>query len=202
MPRWLEAEALTRESLSIEQFCWRELGYSEQPVFEGDLPTFLMEAENGAPRDLTVPMLPVELARRLAAVRPSALPSISSFGANMATLGQLLNLSACESQWLIWGCCVRRYGRAILPVIPTRDDEHACEMLAVLFGTPADMVLHAVSSGRLHAWGFLDDGCTRGETPSFLSGWLSATEQFADWIEQPYASDSDLLTALCQAQVS
>ena len=64
------------------------------------------------------------------------------------------------------------------------------------------MVQLALSSGRLYAWGFLDDGCIEDETPSFLSGWLSATEQFADWIEQPYASDSDLLNALCQAQIS
>ena len=31
--------------------------------------------------------------------------------------------------------------------------------------------------------------------PSLLSGWLSATDQFAEWIEQPYDSDTDLLIA-------
>lgn len=41
-----------------------------------------------------------------------------------------------------------------------------------------------------------------GKSPQLLSNWLSATDQFADWIEQPYASDTGLLKALCQAQVS
>ena len=105
LPRWLDGQALIRESRSIERRCWRELGYAKQPIFEVDLPAFLMEPENGAPRHLTVPMVPAELATRMAAVRPSALPSFSFFGANMATLERLLNLSVCESQWLIWGCC-------------------------------------------------------------------------------------------------
>lgn len=67
---------------------------------------------------------------------------------------------------------------------------------------PLDAVRSAVASRRLHTWGLLDGGDVAGAMPSMLSGWLSATDQFADWIERQYASDTDLLKALCQAQVS
>ena len=201
LPRWLDGQALIRESRSIERRCWRELGYAEQPIFEVDLPAFLMEDENGAPRDLMIPTVPVELVTRMAAARPSALPASSTLGTNLSTLQRLLNLSAFESQWLTWGCCLRRYGHAILPVIPLRDDRHACEVLAVLCKVPVDMVRQAMSSRRLCAWGFLDDGGAQGAMP-VLSGWLLASGQFVEWIEQPYASDADLLMALCKARAS
>jgi len=201
LPRWQEGQALIRESRSIERLCWRDLGYAEQPIFEGDLPAFLMEDENGAPRDLMIPAVPVELATRMAAARPSALPASSPLGTNLSTLQRLLNLSAFESQWLTWGCCLRRYGHAILPVIPLRDDRHACEVLAVLCEVPMGMVRQAMSSRRLCAWGFLDDGDAQGAMP-VLSGWLLASEQFVEWIEQPYASEADLLMALCKARIS
>ena len=199
--RWLDGQALIRESRNIERICWRDLGYAEQPIFEGDIPAFLMEAENGAPRDPTVPMAPVELATRMAAARPSALPASSPLGTNLSTLQRLLNLSAFESQWLIWGCCVRRYGHAILPVIPLRDDRHACEVLAMLCEVPMGMVRQAMSSRRLYAWGFLDGDGAEGAMP-VLSGWLLVSDQFVRWIEQPYNSDADLLMALCKARVS
>ena len=76
------------------------------------------------------------------------------------------------------------------------------EVLALLSEMPVDAVRDAVASRRLYAWGLLDGDGTEGAMPSLLSGWLSATEQFAEWIEQPYASDTDLLIALCNAQVS
>ena len=202
LPRWLDGQALIRESRSIEQLCWRDLGYAEQPIFENNLPVFLMEDQNGTPRDLIVPTAPAELATRMAAARPSALPASSPLGTNLSTLGRLLNLSAFETQWLIWGCCVRRYGRAILPVIPLRDDRHACEVMAVLCEMPVRMVRQAVSSRRLYAWGFLDGGGAEGAMPLALSGWLLASDQFVEWIEQPYTSDADLLMALCKARVS
>lgn len=202
LPRWLDGRELSRESLSIEQLCWRDLGYAGQPISENDLPAFLMEDENGVPRDLMTPTAPAELAIRMAAVRPSALPSSSSLGANLNTLVMLLNLSAFETQWLIWGCCVRRYGRAILPVIPLRDDQHACEVLAVLCEMPVGMVRQAMLSRRLYAWGFLDGGGAEGAMPLTLSGWLLASDQFVEWIEQSHASDADLVMALCKARVS
>ena len=42
LPRWLEGQALIRESRAIERMCWRELGYEKQPIFDGDLPAFLV----------------------------------------------------------------------------------------------------------------------------------------------------------------
>ena len=75
-------------------------------------------------------------------------------------------------------------------------------MLARLCELPVDSVGDAVESRRLYAWGFLDGTGSDGAMPSMLSCWLSATDQFADWIEPPYASDTELLKALCQAQVS
>ena len=87
-------------------------------------------------------------------------------------------------------------------MIPLRDDQHACEVLAVLCEMPVEMVRQAVSSRRLYAWGFLDDGGAEGAMPLTLSGWLLASDQFVEWIEQPHASDADLLMALCKAHVS
>jgi len=202
LPRWLNGQDLIRESRGIEQRCWRQLGYGKPPIFDGDLPAFLMVGGSGHPCDLSAPTEPVKLAARMVRLAPSSLPTSSSIGTNLHTLTRLLNLTAFESQWLRWSYCVRRFGSAILPVIPLRDATHDCEVLALLCELPVDTVRDAVASRRLHIWGFLDGTGVDGEMPSLLSGWLSATDQFADWIEQPYASDSDLLTALCQAQFS
>ena len=202
LPRLLDGQELIRESGAIEQRCWRELGYEKQPIFDGDLPAFLMVDGDGYPVALSSPADPVELATRLAALEPSPPPAGSCIGTNLDTLARLLNFTPFESQWLRWSYCVRRFGSAILPVIPLRDATHGCDVLALLCDMPGDAVRDAVASRRLHVWCLLDGISTDGEMPSLLSGWLSATDQFADWIEQPYASDSELLTALCQAQVS
>ena len=202
LPCILDGQDLIRESRAIDQRCWRELGYEKQPIFDGDLPAFLMVDGDGYPVALSSPADPIELANRLAALEPSKPPAESCIGTNLDTLARLLNLTPFECRWLRWSYCVRRIGRAILPVIPLRDATHVCNMLALLCEMPVDAVRDAVASLRLHNWGLLDGGDADGAMPSVLSGWLSATDQFADWIEQPYASDTDLLKALCRAQVS
>lgn len=163
-------------------------------LFDGD--------GDGHPCDLSVPTEPVKLTARMANLAPSSSLTSSSIGTNLDTLTRLLNLTPFESQWLPWSYTVRRFGRAILPVVPLRDSTHGCDVLALLADMPMGAVQDTVASSRLHSWGFLNGRGGDGEMPSFLSGWLSATDQFADWVEQPYASDSDLLTALCQAYVS
>ena len=202
LPKWLEGQALIRESRAIEQRCWRELGYEKQPIFDGELPAFLMVNAGGLPINLSIATDPVELATRMAALEPTPLPAASHVGANLDTLARLLNFTPFESQWLRWSYCIRRFGGAILPVLPLRNANHGCSVLARLAEMPVDVVRDAVASRRLYAWGFLDGIFADGELPSLLSGWLSTTDQFADRVEQPYASDSDLLTALCLAQVS
>lgn len=201
LPRLLDGQDLIRESRAIEQRCWREIGFEMQPIFDGDLPAFLMVDGDGNPVASSSPTDPVKLASRLAALEPSP-PAESRIDTNLDTLARLLNFTLFESQWLRWSYCIQRFGGAILPVIPLRDATHACDVMALLCEMPADAIRDAVASRRLHAWGLLDGGDSDGAMPSVLSDWLSASEQFAYWIEQPYASDSDLLTALCQAQVS
>lgn len=202
LPRLLDGQDLIRESRAIEQRCWRELGYEKQPIYDGDLPAFLMVDGDGYPVALSSPADPEELASLLAAVEPSPPPAESCIGTNLDTLAQLLNFTPFEFQWLLWSYCIRSFGRAILPAIPLRDATHACDVLAMLCEMPVDAVRDAVASRRLHTWGLLDGIGSDGAMPLQLSGWLSATDQFADGIEQPYASDTDLLNALCQAQVS
>ena len=202
LPGWLDGQELIRESRQMEQRCWRELGYAKQPNFDGDLPAFLMVDGDDHPCDLSVPTEPVKLAARMANLAPSSSPTSSSICTNLDMLARLLNLTPLESQWLLWSYTVRRFGSAILPVLPVRNANHGCIVLARLAEMPVDVVRDAVASRRLHTWSFLNGISADGEMPSLLSGWLSATDQFADWIEQQYASDSDLLTALCQAQVS
>lgn len=202
LPRLLDGQDLIRESSAIEQRCWRELGCEKQPVFDGDLPAFLMVDGDGYPVALSSPADPVELATRMAGLEPSKPPAESCIGTNLDTLARLLNFTPFESLWLRWAYCVRCYGRAILPVVPMRDALHGCEVLALLADVPIDAVQDVVASRRLRTWGLLDGRNADSDKPSLLSGWLYATDQFTDWIEQPYASDSDLLTALCQAQVS
>ena len=171
-------------------------------MFDGDLPPFLMVDAEDYSANLSMPTAPPKLAARMAAVELSPLPPSSLVGTNLSALARLLNLTSFEFQWLRWSYCVRRFGGAVLPVIPVRDDRHGCNVLALMCDMPLDAVRSAVASRRLHTWGFLNGISADGEMPSVLSGWLSATDQFADWIEQPYASDSDLLTALCKAHVS
>ena len=202
LPRLLDGQDLIRESSAIEQRCWRELGCEKQPVFDGDLPAFLMVDGDGYPVALSSPADPVELATRMPGLEPSKPPAESCIGTNLDTLARLLNFTPFESLWLRWAYCVRCYGRAILPVVPMRDALHGCEVLALLADVPIDAVQDVVASRRLRTWGLLDGRNADSDKPSLLSGWLYATDQFTDWIEQPYASDSDLLTALCQAQVS
>lgn len=201
LPKWLSGPDLARECREMERLYWRELGCAKHPVFYGDLPDFLMVDAYGHSVNLSSQLDPAELARRMVELEPSPLPASSCVGTNIRVLARLLKLSPFECQWLLWSYCTKRFGRAILPVIPLRHGQHACEVLALLSEVSVDAVLDAVASRRLHAWGFLDDISTDGEIPSILSGWLSATDQFADWIEQPYISDSELLTVLCQAQV-
>ncbi|MBV7457489.1 hypothetical protein KW843_23655 [Acidovorax sp. sif1233] len=200
LPQWLNGPDLARECRDLEQLCWPELGYPRQPIFDGDLPAFLMVDGDCCPVALLSPADPIELANRLAAFEPSPPPAESCIGTNLDTLARLLNLTPFECRWLLWSHCVKRFGRTILPVIPMRDATHGCNVLALLCEMPVDTVRDAVASRRLHTWGFLDGIGADGAMPSLLSGWLSATDQFADWIEQPYASNSDLLAALCQAQ--
>ena len=202
LPRLLDGQDLIRESRAIEQMCWRELGDEKQPIFDGDLPDFLMVDADGHHVDLSIPTDPVELAGRLAALEPSPPPTSSSIGTNLDTLARLLNLTPFESLWLRWSYCVRCFGRAILPASPLRDATHGCNVLALLCDMPVDAVRDAMASRRLHTWGLLDGGDTDGAMPCMLSGWLSATEQFSEWIEQLYDSDTDLMIALCLAQVS
>lgn len=202
LPCWLDGQELIRESRQTEQRCWRELGYEKQPIFDGDLPAFLMLDGDFYPVALSSPADPVELASRLTTLTPSPPPETSCIGTNLDTLARFLNFTPFESQWLRWSYCVKRFGHVILPVVPLRDDLHGCEVLALLANMPTDAVQDAVATRRLFTWGLLDGGDAGGAMPSLLSDWLSATDQFADWIEQPYVSDSDLLTGLCQAHVS
>jgi len=202
LPQWLNGPELVRECRNLEQLCWRELGYQRQPVFDGDLPPFLMVDADGYSANLSMPTAPAKLAARMAALELSPLPQYSLVGTNLSALARLLNLTSFEFQWLLWSYCIRRFGGAILPFIHISDQQHGCEVLAQMCELPVDVVRNAIASRRMHAWGFLDGIGADGEMPSLLSGWLSATDPFADWIEQPYASDVDLLTALCQAHVS
>ncbi len=59
LPRLFEGQHLIRESGAIKQRCWRELGYEKQPVFDGDLPAFLMVDGDGYPVALSSPADPV-----------------------------------------------------------------------------------------------------------------------------------------------
>ena len=170
LPRFLDGQDLIRESRAIEQRCWREIEYEVQPVFDGDLPAFLMVDGDGYPVALSSPADPVELATRMAGLEPSKPPAESCIGTNLDTLARLLNFTPFESLWLRWAYCVRCYGRAILPVVPMRDALHGCEVLALLADVPIDAVQDAVASRRLHTWSFLNGISADGEMPSLLSG--------------------------------
>ena len=125
---------------------------------------------------------------------------VSCLGTNLYKQARLLSLTPFELQWLRWSYCVRRFGRAIFPPIPVRDAMHGCDVLALLCELPLDHIRDAVASRRLHTWGFLDGN--EAGVPSSLSDMLLATDHFVKWVEQPYDSDTDLLIALCLAQVS
>jgi len=200
LPQWLDGEELLSECRSLEQTCWRELGYAKAPLFDDDLPTFLMEDASGRPLVLSVPLTPLELSARLTVAVPSPLPASSPVGTNLERLVRLLGFTHFESQWLLWAYCLARFGSGLLPAIPLSDEQQGCERLALLCEVPVDVVRDAVALCRLHAWGLLH-GVDDAAMPSSLAGWLSACDPFAEWIESSYASDSDLMRALCQALV-
>ena len=150
LPQWLNGPDLARGCRDLEQLCWRELGSARQPVFDGDLPPFLMVDADGYSANLSMPTAPAELAARMAALEPPPLPPSSLAGKNFIALARQLNLTSFEFQWLLWSYCIRRFGRAILPAIPLRDGRHGYELLARLANMPIDAVQDAVASRRLH----------------------------------------------------
>ena len=170
LPQWLSGPELAQGCRDLEQLCWRELGSARQPVFDGDLPPFLMVDADGYSANLSMPTAPAELAARMAALELSPLPPSSLVGTNLSALARLLNLTSFEFQWLLWSYCIRRFGGAILPVIPVRDGRHGCNVLALLCDMPVDAVRDTMASRRLHTWGLLNGGDTDGAMPCMLSG--------------------------------
>jgi len=119
LPHWLNGPDLARGCRDLEQLCWRELGYPRQPVFDGDLPPFLMVDADGYSANLSMPTAPAELAARMAALERSPLPPSSLVGTNLSALARLLNLTRFELQWLLWSYCIRRFARCDLAGPPS-----------------------------------------------------------------------------------
>lgn len=204
LPRWLGGQELIDASRHIEQTCWRDLGYPTEPIFDGDLPLFLLVRADGSPIKFSIPTEPVELAACMAMLEPSPLPKSSLIGTNFAALARLLNLTPFELQWLRWSYCVRHFGPGILPNLAISGEERVCEALALLSDVPVDIVRDTVAARRLYVLGLLDSP-GRHDLSSMslnLNDWLCATYEFAAWIVQPYATDADVLAALCQANIS
>ena len=101
LPQWLNGPELARGCRDLVQLCWRELGYQRQPVFDGDLPPFLMVDADGYSANLSMPTAPAKLAARMAALELSPLPQYSLVGTNLSALARLLNLTSFEFQWLL-----------------------------------------------------------------------------------------------------
>lgn len=192
----------------LEYFCWRELGHAKPPIFDGDIPPFLLMDEHGAPRAvLSRPMEPVALAAKFAALEQRSPPSPSPVGMNLQILARWFNFTPAENEWLLWAYCRQRFGLSILPTVLLRDEGHGVAVLALLWEMPVDAVRAAVSPNRLRDLGLLGgpqtDGVDHhGAVIASLGDWLSTTWHFLEWIELPYPSDAALLTAQRQAQLS
>lgn len=208
LPQLLAGHELIRAALHLEYFCWRELGHAKPPIFDGDIPPFLLVNEHGVPREeLSQPMEPLQLAAKFAALKPRSPPGPSPVGTNLQTLARLLNFTTVENERLLWAYCRQRFGQGILPTVPLCDKDHSVAVLALLWEMPVDAVRAAVSPNRLRNLGLLsgpqtDGVARRGAVIASLGDWLSTTWHFLEWIEQPYPSDAALLTALRQAQLS
>ena len=208
LPQLLDGQELVRAARHLEYFCWHELGHAKPPLFDGDIPPFLLVDEHGAPRAvLSRPMEPVELTVKFAALEPHPPPGPSPVGTNLQTLARWFNFTPVENEWLIWAYCRQRFGQGILPTVLLRDEDHGTAVLALLWEMPVDAVRAAVSPNRLRDLGLLggpqtDGADGRGAVIASLGDWLSTTWHFLEWIEQPYPSDAAFLTALRQAQLS
>lgn len=86
LPQWLNGPELVRECRNLEQLCWRELGHPQQPVFDGDLPPFLMAGAGGYSANLSMPTALAELADRMAALEPHPLSASSPVGSNLSAV--------------------------------------------------------------------------------------------------------------------
>lgn len=208
LPQLLDGQELVQAARHMEYFGWRELDHAKPPIFDGDIPPFLLLDEHGAPRAvLSQPMEPVELAAKFASLEQRSSRSPSPVGANLQTLARLFNFTPVENQWLLCAYCRQRFGRGILPTVLLRNEEHGVAILALLWEMPVDAVRDAVSPNRLRALGLLggpqiDGADGHGAAITSLGDWLSTTWHFLEWIEQPYPSDAAFLTALRQAQLS
>jgi len=185
----------------LEYLCWRELGHRQYPFFDGDSPRFLAFDEHENEREVLIPMQPARLAKLLTDAKPIAPPIRSHASVNLESLARLLNLCAFESQWLHWAYSSSYFGRATLPTISLGSEAQCCHVMGLLSALPLETLRIAVASRRLYTLGFLQGCSADGPLPLSLNGWLSATDHFSAAIKQAYASDSDLLIALCQRDI-
>lgn len=195
LPQWLDGPELVLAARDIERLCWRELGYEKAPLFEGDVPPFLLRDENGRPtrEPLQDPMPPTELAARLAALEPSAPPDPSLLESNFQTLARLLNLTPAESEWLLWSYCFTRFTP---PTIPLRSEDHAWSVLAKVLAVSPDEIRGHKSPHRLQVTGLLKAPQLPANRGLELSDWLRCTPHFMEAVEARHPSEAALWNAL------
>jgi hypothetical protein len=196
LPQWLNGVELAHAARDIERMCWRELGYGKAPLFDGDVPPFLLHDENGRPTHgpLQEPIPPAELAARLTAMEPSAPPGSSPLETNLQVLTRLLNLMPAEGGWLLWSYCFTWFAS---PTISLRSEEHAWSVLAAVLDVSPDAIRNRGGSHRLQVMGMLRAPPLglHGES-RLLSDWLTCTSHFMNVMGAPHASAAALCSAL------
>lgn len=199
LPQWLDGPELAHAARDIERMCWRELRYTKAPLFEGDVPPFLLQDENGCPtgEPLQEPLPPTELAARLAALEPSA-PAVSSpVETNLQMLAQWLHLTSVESEWLLWAYCFTWFAP---PTIALRSEDHAGSVLAAVLAVPPESIRDSGVPHRLQGMGMLKAPRLGVQGRGLLlSDWLTCTTYFMNAMEVVYPGDAALWSAL-QAQ--
>ena len=170
-------------------------------MLNGDVPSFLLHDENGRPtaEPLQEPMLPTELAARLAALEPSAPPGPSVLESNFQTLARLLNLTPAESEWLLWSYCLTRFTP---PTIALRSEDHAWSVLAEVLAVSPDEIRGYKSPHRLHVTGILEAPQLPANRGLELSDWLRCTPHFMDAVEAGHPSEAALWSALAPPATS
>ena len=185
---------------AIEGHFWRHLGYDTKPVFPGDPVTF---ADDSVP--ITAPMDFALLCEKLESLE-LAKPSSKSFAVkNFAYLKNGLNLSQCETKFLIWSYCHEQSRPSPLPDIQFDAIADRNTFVALMLDEDEGTVSHYFAIRRLCSLRLLEtspmSSLDRTQVAGTLRSFLAGSDHFINLVELGHGNQEAILTHLLSAEL-